>query len=73
MRGAGQVAHGKAVAVFVQGEYGIGKSSLAASDKVVISTSPVRVPALSPDGRTVAFVGLEPGARPNLDPRPWRT
>lgn len=29
LRGAGQVAHGKPMAFFIQGEYGIGKSSLA--------------------------------------------
>lgn len=28
-RGAGQVAHGKPTAIFIQGEYGIGKSSIA--------------------------------------------
>lgn len=28
-RGAGQVAEGKPTAVFIQGEYGIGKSSMA--------------------------------------------
>ena len=28
-RGAGQVAKGKPIAIFVQGEYGIGKSSIA--------------------------------------------
>jgi hypothetical protein len=38
-RGVGQVAAGKPVAVYIQGEYGIGKSSIAAYVQAVAETS----------------------------------